>query len=141
MAASYPRGANPYGGSFAAQGALFLQALRGGYNGGTQIYAPVAKGAMQTFLAPIGESHCINFYLADGQDGPQAVLNGFASLVESWLIKYNARSVMDGAPVNDQIIPSSDVTLVNGVYQVHLSTGIASGGGSQRMPGVRLALQ
>lgn len=140
MAASYPRGANPYGGSFAAQGALFLRALQAGQTG-APVMAPVAKGAMQTFLAPIGESHCINHYLGVQQDGPSAILNGFAGMVESWLISYDAVSVMDGAPVNDKIIPASDATLQNGVYQVRVGAGVTNTTGGSPSIGTRLALQ
>lgn len=140
-ALSYPRGANPYGGSFAAQGATFRAALQAGYTG-APVYGPVKAGAVAKFFAPIAESHCIDFYTGGLQEGASVPLNGIANMIESWLIKYNLKTVIDGAPVNDVIMAPQYAKLVNGVYQISITVGAAgSGGGAvSGSPRLRLAL-
>lgn len=138
----YPRGANPFGGSFAAQGATFKAALQAGYTGAA-VYGSVAKGAIAKFFAPIVESHCIAFYTGGLKEGASVPLNGIANLIESWLLKYDLKSVMDGAPVNDTIIlPQYATRDANGVYRIVVASGIAPGGGTavSGSPRVRTAL-
>lgn len=132
MATSYIRGANPFGSNYAVQGALFKQALQAGYTG-APIMGSIAPGAIKKFFAPIGESHCIAFYQGGMREGPSVPLNGWANLVEAWMLKYGiqgAGGVVNGAPVNDRVIPSSDASLVNGVYQIQVASGIAPSGSS-----------
>lgn len=122
---SYPRGPNPYGGSFAIQGATFRAALQAGYTG-APVYGSVKAGAIAKFFAPISEPHCIAFYTGGMKEGASVPLNGIAGLIGSWLLKYNLKSVIDGAPVNDTIIAPRYATLKDGVYQVNVYSGIAS---------------
>lgn len=138
-AVSYPRGVNPFGGNFAAAGALFKAALFGGYNG-TPVYGAVKAGANQKFFAPIVESHCIAFYTGGLREGASVPLNGIVNEIESWLIKYNLKTVIDGAPVNDAIIPAQYAKLINGVYQISIPfvAGPGGGGGGTLHPRVSL---
>lgn len=141
MAASYPRGPNPYGGSFAAQGATFRAALQAGYTG-APVYGSVKAGAIAKFFAPIAESHCIDFYTGGLKEGASVPLNGIANMIESWLIKYERQSVIDGAPVNDRIIAPQYAKLSNGVYQIAVASGPAPNTGlsAALRPAVRTAL-
>lgn len=138
MAGQFIRGANPYGGDFAAQGAVFIAALHQGFNGG-ETMGPVAAGAITKFFGPIGESHCINFYTGGMKEGASVPLNGFVNTVFNWMTKYNLQSAIDGAPINDKTFPVSSAKLVNGVYQI-AAGGNAGAAGSFKVVKTRTSL-
>lgn len=116
----YTRGANPYGQSYAAQGAVFKAGLQAGFSGNVSAY--VKAGAVQKFFAPIGEPHCIANAQGGLKDGGTVNVAGWINEIFNWALKYNIRSY-PGQPVNDKIIPIASAPLSNGVYQVQTGVG------------------
>lgn len=137
----YPRGPNPYGQSYAGAGANFKAGLFAGQAG--TVMGPVAPGATAKYFAPIGEPHCIAHAQGGMHDGPSVNLAGWINHVFNWALSYGIeRQRFPGMPINDQLVPLARVKLVNGVYQVQSTTGLAPNtGGAGIVGATRTALQ
>ncbi len=130
MQRQYPRGPNPFGQTYASQGAVFQAGLQAGFTG--NVLAPLAKGAVSKFFAPIQESHCIAQYRDGLTDGGTVNVAVWINTVFSWALRYNIPA-FPGMPVNDRLVPVSLLKKSAGVYYVEK---IPQGGGTNTYSGV-----